>query len=582
MDPKPLYTLGLSCFYHDSAACILRNGELLAAAGEERFTRIKHDDHFPKNAVDYCLKEAGITVNDLNYVCFYEKPFLKFERLLKSYIHTWPRGLVSFVKSMRVWLGKKLWMGSVIKKNLGWKGEICYVPHHLSHAASAYYPSPFSEAVILTLDGVGEFSTASIGYAKRTELLIDEELVFPHSLGLLYSAVTYYMGFKVNSAEYKVMGLSPYGKPIFVDQIKKVVKVFDDGSIKLDMRYFAYEYGLTMITNEFEKLFGHPTRHEGEKLEQFHMDMAASLQAITEEIVLKMANHAYEKHPCDNLCLAGGVALNCVANSRVLNDGKFKNLFIFPAAGDAGGAVGAATYVYHHILKKTDRHPLKNVYLGPQYSHKEIQNLLKKHQIPFEHLEDEPLFTKIADYINEDKVVGLFQGRMEFGPRALGNRSILGDARKKENWQRVNLKIKFRESFRPFAPTVMEDHLSEVYDLKVPTQYMLLTAQTKSKDIPATTHVDGSARIQSVSSEQNHRYYRIIEEFYKKTGCPVVINTSFNVRGEPIVCSPEDALKCFLRTDIDILVLENCVIHANQVDKTTLRSQFVLETFGDD
>lgn len=582
MEKKSGYILGLSCFYHDSAACLLKDGELIAAASEERFTRKKQDEDFPKEAVKYCLEEAGINIDDVDYVCFYEKPILKFERLLQTYIKTWPRGFQSFLKAMRTWLGKKLWVNNIIKKELGWKGEVCYVPHHLSHAASAYYPSSFNNAVVLTIDGVGEWSTATIGKGEGHKLEISEEIVFPHSVGLLYSAFTYYLGFKVNSAEYKVMGLAPYGEPKYVDKIKEIVKIFDDGSIELDMKYFSYEHGLTMTNKKLDKFFGKKRRKESESLEQFHKDMARSLQAVTEEIVLKMVRYAHRKYGSKNICLAGGVALNCVANGRILRESEFQDLFVFPAAGDSGAAVGCAYFLHHHILNNEERHSLKTIYLGPEYSDNEIEKLLNESEIKFDKISDKERSKKIAKLIDENNVIGLFQGRMEFGPRALGNRSILADPRKKENWQRVNLKIKFRESFRPFAPSVMVEHLASVFEIEKETPYMLLTAQTKVKDLPAITHVDGSARIQSVSREQNKKYHEIIEEFYNLTKCPVVINTSFNVRGEPIVCSPLDALKCFIRTEMDVLVLEDYFIYADKVDKKALAEKFTLEIFEKD
>lgn len=590
MTSNPVYILGISAYYHDSAACMLKDGELLAAASEERFTRNKHDDNFPLNAVKYCLKEAGVMLEDLDYVVFYEKPLLKFERLLMTYIQNWPFGFRSFTKSMRTWLGNKLWTSNNIQKELGkilgkkkkYKKGILFVPHHISHAASTYYPSGFEEAAVLTVDAVGEYSTASYGIGRKNKLEISHELRFPHSLGLFYSAFTYYLGFKVNSAEYKVMGLAPYGEPKYAEKMKELIKIFPDGSIELNMKYFCYEHALTMTSGRMERFFGKPRRKEDDPLEQFHKNVAASLQKVTEEIVLKMADHVRKQYDTKNICLAGGVALNCVANGRLLREGKFKNIFVFPAAGDAGGAVGAAYFLHHQILGNEERHPFKTPYLGPGFNRNKIESLLEKSGIPYKTYQDDELFTEIANLIDNNQIIGLFQGRMEFGPRALGNRSIIADARKKENWQRVNLKIKFRESFRPFAPTVMEDKLSQIYDIDVPTPYMLMTAQTKVKDIPATTHVDESARIQSVSREQNPRYYGIIEKFYQKTGCPVIINTSFNVRGEPIVCTPEDAIKCFIRTEMDILVLENFVVHASEVDKNKLKEIFTLEVFHND
>jgi carbamoyltransferase len=580
---SPTYILGLSCFYHDSAACLLRDGEVVAAASEERFTRIKQDEDFPKEAVAFCLKSEGIFIDQVDQVVFYEKPILKFERLLSTYIKNWPRGLVSFLRSMRVWLGEKLWMNDLLKKELGYKGEILYVPHHLSHAASSYFSSYFKDSAVITIDGVGEWTTTSIGFGKSNKLTIDQEIVFPHSLGLFYSAFTYYLGFKVNSAEYKVMGLAPYGKPIYEDLIRKnLITIFDDGSFELAMDYFTYEYDLKMVGKKFATLLGRPVRHEDEPLEQFHKDMAASFQKVTEDVVLKMAEYASKKYKTQNLCLSGGVALNCVANGRLIRESKFKNLFVYPAAGDAGGAVGCALYVWHHILDHKERHPLSNIYLGPDYSESEIESLLQNAKVPYVKHSPDEISEVIASKIVENKVVGNFQGRMEFGPRALGNRSILADPRHQENWKRVNLKIKFRESFRPFAPTVLADKISDVYDIDRESPYMLLVAQAKTDSIPATTHVDGSARIQSVNRKDNPLYHSIIERFHEKTGCPVVINTSFNVRGEPIVCSPEDALKCFLRTDIDVLVLGNCLVDSTTSDKKEISRQFDFEVFGKD
>ena len=583
MAESPVYILGISCYYHDSAACILKDGQVLAAASEERFTRKKQDENFPKEAVAFCLKVAGITIDQVSHAVFYEKPILKFERLLSTYIKTWPRGLVSFLRSMRVWLGEKLWMNDLLKKELGFKGEISYVPHHLSHAASSFYTSPFPESAIITVDGVGEWSTTTMGYGKGHRLTLDSEIVFPHSLGLFYSAFTYYLGFKVNSAEYKVMGLAPYGKPIYEDLIwKNLITLFEDGSFELNMDYFTYEYDLRMVGEKFARLLGRPVRDEDEPLEQFHKDMAASFQKVTEDVVLKMAEFARKKYNAKHLCLAGGVALNCVANGRIIRELPFDDLFIYPAAGDAGGAVGCALYLWHHILGHEQRYPLSNIYLGPEFSSNEIETLLRGAGIEYSKHSSEEIPEVIAAKIVENKVVGNFQGRMEFGPRALGNRSILADPRHKENWQRVNIKIKFRESFRPFAPTVLADKISEVYEIDRESPYMLLVAQSKIDSIPATTHVDGSARIQSVNRKDNPLYHSIIERFYEKTGCPVVINTSFNVRGEPIVCSPTDALKCFLRTDIDVLVLGNYLVDSEKISKKEVSKRFDFEVFSKD
>lgn len=578
------YILGISCFYHDAAACLLKDGEIIAAASEERFTRVKHDENFPEKAMQFCLDFAGIKQQDLDYVCFYEKPILKFERLLETYIKVWPRGLMSYLSAMRMWLSKKLWINNIFREKMkDYKGDILYVPHHLSHAAAAYYKSGFDDAAVVTLDAVGEWSTTTIGRGVGNKLKIDKEMIFPDSLGLFYSAFTYYLGFKVNSAEYKVMGLAPYGKPIYVDKIKELIEIFEDGSFKLDMDYFAYEYDLVMINEKkFKEHFGYATRKDDEQLEQFHKDVAASLQKVTEEIVLKIVDYAHGLYKTENLCLSGGVALNCVANGRIIRESKFKHLFIFPEAGDAGGAVGCALYLYHHVLGNEDNKKLKNVYVGPAFRNEDIRKFLNENEVKYGEYNGEELHKVVAGKLADNRVIGLFQGRMEFGPRALGNRSIIADPRVKENWQRVNLKIKFRESFRPFAPTVMADHLESMFEIDRETPYMLLVAQVIVDYLPAVTHLDNSARIQSVSKEQNESYYKIIEEFYKLTGCPVIINTSFNLRGEPIVCSHEDAFKGFLRTDMDVLVLNNFVIDVTENDKEKLKERFTFEQFGKD
>jgi carbamoyltransferase len=561
------YILGISCFYHDSAAALIKNGEVIAAAQEERFTRKKHDDDFPKKAIEYCLKEAGIDKSELTHVAYYEKPFVKFERLLITYINTWPRSYISFLKAMKVWLRKKLWIPTIIRKELDYEGQVYYMDHHESHAASSVFASPFDKCAFLTVDGVGEWSTLTYGKAKDSNIEIMEEIRFPHSLGLLYSAFTYYLGFKVNSGEYKVMGLAPYGEPKYCDKVRELIDVKDDGSFKLNMKYFSYSHGLKMTNKKFNKLFGAPARKPESKITQREFDIAKSLQVVLEEIMLKITNHIYEKTGEENLCLAGGVALNCVANGRILKESKFKKIFIQPASGDAGGALGAALFTYHSILKNKRDYKMKNVYLGPGFTNEQIENLLKKHNIKHQKLEGDLLFDTVADHISDQKVIGWYQGRMEYGPRALGNRSIIADARNKENWQRVNLKIKFRESFRPFAPTVIEEDLNENFDLDTSTPYMLLVAQVKKDNLPAITHVDNSARIQSVSSEENPKYHKLISKFKEKTGTGVIINTSFNVRGEPIVCTPEDALKCFLRTDMDILIMENYLVNKTDIDK---------------
>lgn len=575
MSEQSIYILGLSFDYHDSAAALIKDGKVIAAAQEERFTREKQDSSLPTNAIKYCLGFAGISADCLNYVVFYEKPFVKFERLIKTYISTWPRGFISFVKAMLVFLKTKLWVEARIRKALkGYKGEVLFAEHHYSHAASAYFCSDFSEAVVVTMDGVGEFDTTTFGYGKGNQLKLSHTIEFPHSLGLFYSAITYYLGFKVNSAEYKVMGLAPYGDPDkYYGKFKELMEIKDDGSISLNMKYFSYEYGLRMTNKNFDKLFGSAPRKPESPLTQREKDIAAALQKITNEIVLKIVDHARKVYPSKNLCLAGGVALNCVTNGKILEKNWFENIYIQPAAGDAGGAVVAALFVYFNGLRNT--YPLQNgrtmetVYLGPEYSDAEIENFLNKevkeiigenNKVVYTKLSSDEVISKVSDLITGNNVVGLFGGRMEYGPRSLGNRSIIADARNKENWQKVNLKIKFRESFRPFAPTVLEDKLAECFDIKVPSSYMLLVASVRRTDVPAITHVDNSARIQSVNREQNQRYYDIIKAFYEKTGCPVIINTSFNVRGEPIVMSPKDAFNTFLNTFMDYLVLGNYLI----------------------
>jgi carbamoyltransferase len=549
--------LGISCFYHDAAACLIQDGRIAAAASEERFTRKKHDEGFPHQAIRYCLQEGGISAQDLDYVGFYDKPFLKFERLLSTYLSTFPRGFLSFSKAMPVWLKEKLWTPQLIRKELGYRGKILFAEHHMSHAASAFLVSPFREAAILTVDGVGEWATASFGVGRDRQIELFREIRFPHSLGLLYSAFTYYLGFKVNSAEYKVMGLAPYGVPRYVDQVRKLIEIREDGSFEMDMRYFSYHHGLRMVNGRFSRLFGAPPREPESKLEQFHKDVAASVQKVTEEAMLRMASYLHRETKMDNLCLAGGVALNCVANGRVLREGPFKDLFIQPAAGDAGGALGVAAYIHHTLLDQPRGEAMDHAYLGPAYGEKEIEATLKQYSAPALRLEPDDLVREVAGLIEGQTVIGWFQGRMEFGPRALGSRSILADARNPENRDVVNLKIKFRESFRPFAPTVLEERISEYFEIDRPSPYMLLVAPVREEKrvIPSVTHVDHSARIQSISRRQNPLYYDLIREFDRRTGVPVIINTSFNVRGEPIVCTPEDAYRCFMRTHMDYLVL---------------------------
>lgn len=559
---KSVKILGLSFFYHDSAAALVVDGRVIAACQEERFTRKKHDAGFPKNAALFCLKRANLGVNDLDYVVFYEKPLLKLERLLMTYIRVWPRGLRSFIHAMTSLFGEKQWVEQKIRSELGYQGTLLYTEHHYAHAASAYYASNFNDAVIVTMDGVGEFDTTTIGYGSDNNVHLTRSIHFPHSLGLLYSALTYYLGFKVNSAEYKVMGLAPYGNPDrYLPKFKKLIETYKDGSFRLNMKYFAYEYGFTMTNKNFDELFGGSPRDPESSLTQRHKDIAAALQKVTEEVVLKIVSFAKKERSSENLCFAGGVALNCVANGKILEQKLFENIYIQPAAGDAGGAVGAALFVYYDVLKNEKQNDvMPNVFLGTEYSNEEIKNALDKFGARYTPLSDHELVSKAADLIVSNNVVGWFQGRMEFGPRALGARSIIADARNKENWRKVNLKIKFRESFRPFAPTVLEERAEEYFDLRVPSPYMLLVAYVRKDTIPAVTHVDGSARIQTIRRSDNARYYDLIQEFYRISGCPVVINTSFNVRGEPIVESPEDAFACFINTFMDYLVIGNFVV----------------------
>lgn len=551
--------LGISCFYHDSAACILKDGRIIACASEERFSRKKHDFEFPQKAIDYCLKEAGIRLSDLDYVGFYDKPFLKFERILETYLAVFPRGILPFVKAMSIWLRERIWTEDVIRRKLKYKGKIIFGEHHLSHAASAFLVSPFKEAAILTIDGVGEWATASYGTGKDTQVNLTHEIKFPHSLGLLYNAFTYYLGFKVNSDEYKVMGMAPYGKPRYYDLIMdKLIDLKEDGSFKLNMRYFAYCYGLKMINKKFCELFGRPARIPESDIEQDYLDIASSVQKVTEEVVLRMARHLYRTTGLDNLCMAGGVALNCVANGRVLRETPFKRIFIQPAAGDAGGAVGIAAFIYHSLLKNKRAYVMRDCYLGPAFTDTEIEDSLKEQNAVFKKYSDKAeLLRDTAGFISKGKVVGWFQGRMEFGPRALGNRSILADARNPDMKDIVNSKIKFRESFRPFAPSVLAERVSDHFETDCPSPFMLLVSAVK-KDrqvIPAVTHIDGTARVQTVDRVDNELYYDLIEEFYKLTGVPMVLNTSFNVRGEPVVCTPTEAYNCFRKTGIDYLIM---------------------------
>jgi carbamoyltransferase len=581
--------LGISAYYHDSAACLVRDGNIIAAAQEERFTRKKHDERFPRHAVEYCLREGGITTKQLDYVVFYEKPFVKFDRILHSFLAYAPAGVRTFLKAVPLWIRDKIWMKTELQQELDFEGTILFPEHHESHAASAFFPSPFEEAAFLTVDGVGEWTTTSFGTGRGNYIELQAELHFPHSLGLLYSAFTYYTGFKVNSGEYKLMGLAPYGQPKYKDVIlRELLDLKEDGSFRLNMRYFNYGAGLTMTNERFHALFGGPPRKPESKLTQRDMDLASSIQEVTEEIMFRMAKHVREQTGQKNLCLAGGVALNCVANGRILREGVFEKIWIQPAAGDAGGALGAALLTWHQYLgnkRKADGRSdfQRGSYLGPAFSNDEIRQFLQKQQVPFTELTDEQLPEKIADLIASDKVIGWFQGRMEFGPRALGGRSIIGDARSPKMQEVMNLKIKFRESFRPFAPSVLRERVSDYFELNEESPYMLLVAPVKKdkqrqltaeeqklfglerllcqrSSIPAVTHVDYSARVQTVTEEFSPAFYRTIKKFEERHGCPVIINTSFNVRGEPIVCTPEHAYLCFMRTNMDYLVLNNFLL----------------------
>jgi carbamoyltransferase len=576
--------LGISCYYHDSAACLLRDGKVIAAAQEERFTRKKHDQDFPRQAIRYCLERGGIAAKDLDHVGFYDKPLIKFERMLATYVATFPRSFRSFQKAMPIWLRRKLWVKEEIKRELDFAGSILFAEHHQSHAASTFLVSPFREAAILTVDGVGEWATATYGVGRDNSIDLFHELRFPHSLGLLYSAFTYYLGFKVNSAEYKVMGLAPYGEPKHFDLImKELIDVKEDGSFKMNMRYFSYTHGLTMTNGRFSRLFGAPPREGEGPLEQNHKDIAASVQKVTEHVMLQMANHLHRTTGQRNLCMAGGVALNCVANGRILREGPYEQIFIQPAAGDAGGAVGVAAFIYHTLLDNPRTNPWTDAYYGPEYPDDAIREYLDAGGIKYRELATPDLLETTARLIERQQVVGWFQGRMEFGPRALGNRSILADARNPQNKDVVNLKIKFRESFRPFAPSILEDRVSEYFELEAPSPYMLLVAQVRPEKrvIPSVTHVDGSARIQTVSREQNPLYYDLIDAFDRLTGCPVIINTSFNVRGEPIVCTPHDAYLCFMRTNMDYLVMGHLILDKKEMkpleEQGDWRDQFGLD-----
>jgi len=583
-----MYILGISCYYHDSAACIVKDGVVIAAAQEERFTRRKHDPNFPVHAINYCLKETNISSAQLDYVVFYDNPSLTFNRILHSYLAVAPKGVKSWLKAMPIWLGKKLFISRRIRKHLDYNGKIYFSKHHEAHAASAFYPSPFTESAILTIDGVGEWATATYGFGVRNKISLKKELRFPDSLGLLYSAFTYFTGFKVNSGEYKLMGLAPYGEPIYVDLIyDRLIDVKKDGSLRLNMRYFGFLSSLKMTNDNFSKLFEGPPRVPEDDITKREMDIAASIQKVTEDIVLKMANHVYEETKAKYLCLAGGVALNCVANGRLLSEGPFSDIWIQPAAGDSGGCVGAALLLWHNhfgkervVLEKMTNKQV--VYLGPAYSDKEVNTFLEKQNCTFHKLDKNTRARTIAQNITKGKIVGYFCGRMEFGPRALGARSILGDPRSCETQSTMNLKIKYRESFRPFAPSVIREKVSEFFELETQSPFMLLVARVKKNrcfqqlpknsqnmlerlkfmrsEIPAVTHVDYSARVQTVDRNDKPDYYDIIKEFENLTGCPVIVNTSFNVRGEPIVCTPKEAYKCFMRTEMDVLILENSLL----------------------
>ena len=587
--------LGISAFYHDSAACILKDGEIIAAAQEERFTRKKHDPSYPHNAIKFVLEYANLKLSEVDQIVFFEKPFLKFERLLETYVAFAPKGFVSFAKAMPLWIKEKLFQKNFLfnklkehDKNYKSDQNIFFSDHHLSHAASAFYPSPFNEAVILTADGVGEWATTTVAIGKDNNLEIKKEIHFPHSLGLLYSAFTYYTGFKVNSGEYKLMGLAPYGNPIYEDKIKKLIDIKEDGTFRLDQKYFNYSTGLTMTNNLFNNLFGQKNRNPlNEKITQFHMDIAASIQKVTEEIMIKLAKSARDEYGVKNLCLAGGVALNCVANGKILKEKIFENIWIQPAAGDAGGSLGAALALwYNENGNKREinfNDDMNGSYLGCEFSQHQIEDELKLIGANFETENYDELINKTSDYLINEKAIGWFQGRMEFGPRALGGRSILGDPRSDKMQKNLNLKVKYRESFRPFAPSILREDLNEWFEIDVDSPYMLLVADINSSkkinmtedqkklfgieklnikrsEIPAVTHVDYSARIQTVTKETNKRYYDLISKFKEKTGCPVLVNTSFNVRGEPIVNTPTDAFNCFMGTELDYLIIGNCIL----------------------
>ena len=600
--------LGISAFYHDSAACLLKDGKIVAAAQEERFSRKKHDPRYPHHAVEFVLKYSKMKLSEIDQVVFFEKPFLKFERLLETYVAFAPRGFVSFAKAMPLWIKEKLFQKNLLFNKLkehdeNYKSDenIFFSDHHLSHAASAFFPSPFEEAVVLTADGVGEWATTTVAVGKKNDLEIKKEIHFPHSLGLLYSTFTYYTGFKVNSGEYKLMGLAPYGNPIYEDKVKRLVDIKDDGTFRLDQKYFNYATGLTMTNEKFHNLFGQrPRDPKNGKITQFHMDIAASIQKVTEEIMIKLTKAIRQEYNIKNLCLAGGVALNCVANGKILKEKIFDNVWIQPASGDAGGSLGAALALWH-IEQKKDRivnlnDDMKGSYLGTEFNQEDIEKELESAGANFKKFQYEDLISKTAEFLSNEKAIGWFQGRMEFGPRALGARSILGDPRSDKMQKNLNLKVKYRESFRPFAPSILREDLPDWFDINVNSPYMLLVADVSPKkkiemteeqkklfgidklnikrsEIPAVTHVDYSARIQTVTQETNKPFYDLISKFKEKTGCPVIVNTSFNVRGEPIVNSPTDAFNCFMGTELDYLVIGNCILDKSK-QNTSLKKDY--------
>ena len=607
--------LGISAFYHDSAACILKDGEIIAAAQEERFTRKKHDPSYPHQAIDFVLNYSKLKLSEVDHIIFFEKPFLKFERLLETYVAFAPKGFLSFSKAMPIWIKEKLFQKNYLFNKLKEHDEnyisdrnIFFSDHHLSHASSAFFPSPFNEAVVLTADGVGEWATTTVAVGKGNKLEIKKEIHFPHSLGLLYSAFTYYTGFKVNSGEYKLMGLAPYGEPLYVDKIRKIIDVKNDGTFRLNQKYFNYATGLTMTNNKFHSLFGQKPRDpKVDKITQFHMDIASSIQKVTEEIMIKLARSVREEYGIKNLCLAGGVALNCVANGKILKEKIFENIWIQPAAGDAGGSLGAALALWYidqgnkRQINSDDN--MKGSYLGTEFSQEQIEKELKSIGANFDTVDYETLINQTSKYLSEEKAIGWFQGRMEFGPRALGGRSILGDPRSDKMQKNLNLKVKYRESFRPFAPSILREDLADWFNINVDSPYMLLVSDInvkkkiemtndqkklfgidklniKRSEIPAVTHVDYSARIQTVNKKTNKPYYDLIAKFKEKTGCPVIVNTSFNVRGEPIVNSPTDAFNCFMGTELDYLVIGNCILEKNKQNpklKKDYTKQFELD-----